>query len=100
MSQLIAKRLKEARKKSNLTQKQVGLKAGMEEDSASPRMNQYEKSKHTPDIATVERIAKALEIPAPYFYCEDDTLAELICLIGKLNEEKRHELLNSLRKEI
>ncbi|HGH8161022.1 TPA: helix-turn-helix domain-containing protein, partial [Vibrio cholerae] len=39
-------RLKEARKKAKLSQKALGVRIGMDESSASPRMNQYEKGKH------------------------------------------------------
>jgi transcriptional regulator with XRE-family HTH domain len=42
----ISERLKEARKKAKLSQKVLGVRIGMDESSASLRMNQYEKGKH------------------------------------------------------
>ena len=51
---VVARRLKEARVRAGLSQKQLGIKAGIEEFSASPRINQYERGKHTPDYGPSE----------------------------------------------
>jgi len=75
---VFGKRLKEARIAAGLTQEGLGVRAGIEEASASARMNQYEKGKHQPDYAVVERIAKVLNVPEAYFYAKDDGLAEII----------------------
>lgn len=72
------KRLKEARKAAKLTQENLGRKAGIDESSASARMNQYEKGTHAPDFSMVKSIATVLKVPTAYFYCEEDELAELI----------------------
>ncbi|TMP41294.1 XRE family transcriptional regulator [Pseudoalteromonas citrea] len=69
------KRLKEARKRKGLSQKQLGILAGMDEFSASARMNQYEKGVHTPDFKTVKALAKVLDVPTAFLFCEEDELA-------------------------
>jgi len=89
-------RLKDARKKANLSQKALGVCIGMDESSASPRMNQYEKGKHTPDVRTLKQLADELGVPLNYFFCEDKSSAELACLIAKMSEEKRKELISKL----
>ncbi|KTD58791.1 Helix-turn-helix domain protein [Legionella sainthelensi] len=76
----LPKRLKEARTAAGMSQKQLGIAAGMDEFSASPRINQYETGKHTPDFLTLKRIAMVLSVPTAYFYAEEDDLAELIRL--------------------
>jgi|SRR6266853_820697 len=81
---VVAKRLKEARLRAGMSQKQLGIKAGFDEFSASPRINQYERGKHTPDLSTVERLGKVLKVPAPYFYARDDSMAKAILLFGSL----------------
>ena len=48
--------------RAGLSQKQLGIKAGIDELSASPRIKQYERGKHTPDYSTVERLAKVLKV--------------------------------------
>ncbi|ENM5907585.1 helix-turn-helix transcriptional regulator [Vibrio mimicus] len=89
-------RLKEARKKAKLSQKALGVRIGMDESSASPRMNQYEKGRHTPDVQTLKLIADELGVPLNYFFCEDDESAELACLISELSVEERKTLIGQL----
>jgi len=74
----VSHRLREARLDSGLSQKVLGIKSGIDEFSASARMNQYETDKHVPDYWTIKRIAKVLKLPAAYFYCDDDELADVI----------------------
>ncbi len=75
---VIGMRLREARLRAGLSQKKLGILAGIDEFSASPRINQYERDKHTPEFRTVERLAKVLGVPTPYLYCRDNELAEWI----------------------
>ena len=72
------KRLKEARLRKGLSQKQLGILAGVDPSSASPRMNQYEKGVHTPDFQMVRALAKVLEVPTAFLFCEEDELAKYI----------------------
>ncbi|MCE0555594.1 helix-turn-helix transcriptional regulator [Motilimonas sp. E26] len=92
----IPKRLKDARQKAGFTQKELGMRIGMDQGSASGRMNHYEKGRHTPDISVLKRMAEELDVPLHYFFCEDDITAELVCLIDKLPEQNKLELLNLL----
>lgn len=91
-------RLKEARKKANLSQKSLGVRIGMDESTASPRMNQYEKGKHTPDIQTLKLIAGELDVPLNYFFCESENSARLACIIDKMTEDERRGLLEHMTK--
>lgn len=94
----IHKRLKEARIAKGLSQKKLGIAAGIDEFVASARMNQYEVGKHVPDFMILEKIAKALKLPTAYFYTTDDTLAELIQLYGMLSASKKRELLKFIKQ--
>ena len=60
---VFTKRLKEARTAAGYSQEKLGILAGIEEASASARMNQYERGKHQPDYSVVEKIAKILDVP-------------------------------------
>lgn len=75
---VFALRLKEARKRAEISQEKLGVLAGIDEFSASARMNQYERGKHVPDFLMAEKLAKVLGVPAAYFYARDDRLAEYI----------------------
>jgi len=92
----IPTRLKEARKKAGITQKDLGVRIGMEPSSASGRMNHYEKGRHTPDISTLQRIADDLGVPLNYFFCETEESAELACLVDKMTKEQKQALIKQL----
>ena len=94
----VAKRLKEARLRAGLSQKQLGIEAGIDAFSASPRINQYEKGKHTPDFATARRLAMVLGVPTPFLYAEDDIMAEGIISLGELPMRERRKVLVELQK--
>ncbi|MCD9489956.1 helix-turn-helix domain-containing protein [Photobacterium phosphoreum] len=91
-------RLKEARKKAKLSQKGLGVRIGMDESSASSRMNQYEKGKHAPDVQTLKLIADELGVPLNYFFCEDDLSAKLALAISKLSEKHKNQLVDIIEK--
>ncbi|RQW62535.1 helix-turn-helix domain-containing protein [Vibrio viridaestus] len=93
----IPKRLKEARKKMKISQKNLGISIGMESGTASARMNQYEKGVHTPDVRTLKLLAKELGVPLNYFFCEDDSTAEIATAISKLSEEQRSQVLEFIK---
>lgn len=71
----VPQRLKEARERAGLSQRELGLRAGMDPGSASARVNQYERGRHTPDFGTLASIAQVLNVPVAYFYAVEDGLA-------------------------
>ncbi len=90
---IVAKRLKEARLHAGISQKQLGIKAGIDEFSASARINQYERGKHMPDLQTLTRLAAVMTVPVPYFYCQDAELAAFIVKFSALGRAQRKRLL-------
>jgi transcriptional regulator with XRE-family HTH domain len=95
---IVAKRLKEARLRAGFSQKQVGILAGIDEFSASARINQYERGKHMPDLQTVTRLASVMRIAAPFFYCEDPELAEFVLKFSALGKAQKRRLLASMEE--
>lgn len=73
-------RLKEARLRKGISQQKLGVLAGIDEATASARMNQYERGIHVPDFELVCRLAEVLDVPSCYFYTLEDELAEQVCL--------------------
>ena len=84
-SELVARRLKEARARAGLSQRRLGILAGIHEDSASPRINQYERAKHQPDAQTLDRIGKVVGAPLAYFFTADDRMAALLVTLHRMN---------------
>ncbi|WP_045048078.1 helix-turn-helix domain-containing protein [Rouxiella chamberiensis] len=93
----IPERLRQARKKAGISQKDLGVKAGMDEGSASGRMNHYEKGRHAPDIETLRKIGTILNVPLSYFFCEDELSAEMVTLFQDLNENEKNNIIQILR---
>lgn len=90
---VFARRLKQARLRSGLTQEQLGIHAGIDEFSASARINQYEKGKHMPHLIMGQRLAGALHVPTSFLYEEDDLLAALLATAARLTRGKKKILL-------
>jgi transcriptional regulator with XRE-family HTH domain len=89
----VYKRLREARVAAGFSQKQLGIAAGIDEFSASSRVNQYETGKHVPDYLTLKNIGKVIKCPVAYFYTEDDDLAALISSFAKISKSKKLKLI-------
>jgi transcriptional regulator with XRE-family HTH domain len=92
-------RLKQARKAAGISQTELGLRIGFEPASASSRMNHYEKGRHLPDLETMRRMAKELNVPLAYFFCEGDDEAELLKLFSQLDSVRKAELLADLKNK-
>jgi transcriptional regulator with XRE-family HTH domain len=97
---IFARRLKEARKNTDLSQERLGVLAGIDEMSASARMNQYERGKHEPEFTMVERIAKILNVPEAYFYAKDDELAWLLVTYHRLSLMGRNEIVEAAKRVV
>ena len=84
-----SRRLREAREAHGISQRNLGIEAGLDEFVASTRVNRYETGVHQPDLQTLQRLAKVLGLPRAYFYAEDDELARLIANFKGQSKRKR-----------
>jgi len=84
-----SRRLREAREAYGISQRALGIEAGLDEFVASTRINRYETGVHQPDLQTLQRLAAILKLPVAYFYAEDDELAQLIANFKGRNKSKR-----------
>ncbi len=91
-------RLREARQRKGISQKGLGILAGIDEFSASARINQYERDKHVPDYSIAKRLARALGIPVTYLYADDDQLAEFILLFSKTRRQTRKQAMQLMER--
>ena len=95
---VVSQRLKQARLRAGLTQEGLGVKAGIDEMTASARMNQYERGMHLPRPFMLEHIARVLGVPLPFFYAADEELAEVVWRFGKLSKDERRKVLALMRQ--
>lgn len=84
-----SRRLREAREAHGISQRGLGIQAGLDEFVASTRVNRYETGVHQPDLQTLQRLAAVLGLPTAYFYAEEDELARLIAEFKGKGRRKR-----------
>jgi transcriptional regulator with XRE-family HTH domain len=96
-SSIFGTRLKEARLEAGLSQKQLGIEAGLDPFVASTRINRYELGIHKVDYTFAIRLAAVLKVPVAFLYAEDSELANLILVFGRLPKRKRTDLLSHAR---
>jgi len=90
-------RLKQARLAAGLSQKMLGIEAGIDAFVASTRINRYELGIHKPDLLTVRKLAEVLRVPMAFFYSDtDDEIAELLLRYGRTSAEVRQQVLELL----
>ncbi|EOS7193193.1 helix-turn-helix domain-containing protein [Escherichia coli] len=94
---IFCKRLKEARLAAGLSQKKLGIAAGIDEFVASTRINRYEKGVHEADIHTAQKLAQTLNVPLAYFYVENDQLATIVMNFDKLSEEDIENIIVKIK---
>lgn len=71
-------RLSDARTGAGLSQKALGILAGLDPSVASPRINQYERGVHSPSFPMLVALARVLKVPVAYFYCQDEDSAAML----------------------
>ena len=92
-------RLQEARLRADLSQKGLGLLAGLDPSVASPRINQYERGVHVPTYTTLSLLGNVLKVPVAYFYCQDDALATLLLDYHEASDSARKRISRAFRSE-
>ena len=92
-------RLKQARLAKGLSQKRLGIAAGIDEFVASARINRYEKGVHEVNIETAQLLADVLNVPLAYFYTVDEELAELMLLFISLTKDAKIDVLDFAKKK-
>jgi len=97
---VLSRRLKEARERKGLSQRQLGIAAGLDRFVASTRINRYEKGVHHPDPVTVQRVADALGVPAAYLLASDDKLARLILAFNSLPAKAQERVVSELEQMV
>lgn len=81
----IPKRIKELRTQKGWSQTKLGVEIGLDEGTASARINRYEKGVHVPDYSTLKKLAAVLDVPVFYFWVEDEELELVKTLLGNRN---------------
>lgn len=97
-STVFGMRLRNARLRAEIPQDRLGVMIGLDEATASARMSRYETGVHTPPFEIVQSLGKVLSVPTAYFFCEDESLADLVSYWGTLKKTDREKALHLLRQ--
>jgi transcriptional regulator with XRE-family HTH domain len=76
---------------------QLGVNAGFDELSAGARISQYESGVHVPLIPIARHLARALDVPLAYLYCDEDEFAEALVDLFRMKPAARSAKLKALR---
>lgn len=90
------KRLKEARLANGLSQKDLGVAAGLDEFVASTRINRYEVGVHQADYPMAVRLARVLKVPVAYLYCDSNEMASMLLAFHRASKAARRAALKVL----
>lgn len=94
---VFSRRLKEARIGTGLSQRALGVRAGLDPSVASTRINRYERGIHVPDPATTVKLAEVLSVPVAYFYAQGDRMARMIKAFDALDTAEQEKILKVAR---
>lgn len=97
---VLSRRLKQARERKGLSQKQLGIAAGLDRFVASTRVNRYERGVHQPDPVTVQRMADALGVPVAYLFASDERLARMILAFNDLPAQTQERVVREIERMI
>ncbi|MDB5763968.1 MAG: hypothetical protein JWQ21_2963 [Herminiimonas sp.] len=97
-NEIWGRRLKQARSAAGLSQKQLGIQAGLDAFVASTRINRYERGVHKADYKIAQHLASILQVPTGYFYTEDDALADLMVTYHRLPDKGKNDIMKLVRK--
>ncbi|GAB2883711.1 hypothetical protein GCM10027093_18320 [Paraburkholderia jirisanensis] len=93
-SSVFGTRLKEARLTAGLSQRQLGIEAGLDPFVASTRINRYELGIHKVEYTFALRLAEVLRVSVAFFYADDTELARLILAFSQLSNVRRGQLVS------
>lgn len=91
-STVFGRRLREARLRAGIPQDRLGVEVGLDEATASTRISRYETGVHEPPFDTAVQLARALGVPTPYLYCEDDELAAVLLGWARLSKSDKKRI--------
>jgi len=95
---VLSRRLEQARERKGLSQKQLGIAAGLDCFVASTRINRSERGVHQPDPVTVQRMADALGVPTAYLFASNERLARMILAFDALFSKAQGRVIAEIER--
>lgn len=81
-----------------LSQAALGREIGLPDETASTRINRYERGVSEPDLRTAEAMAKALGVSLSYLLAPDDRTAQLLKAFDGLSAAQKDKAIALVQK--
>lgn len=91
-------RLTQAREALGFSQRELGSRMGLPDETAATRINRYERGGSEPDLHTAQAVADALGVPLSWLVCTDARLAEMIHGFAQLKPSVQKVWLAELKE--
>ncbi|MDQ7313759.1 helix-turn-helix transcriptional regulator [Stenotrophomonas sp. Sm8] len=92
----MAARLRQARGRRGLSQREVGMRMGLDKDTASARISRYESGAMSISLEALFELAQALDVPPAYLLATTPALADAILALGVQSEAQQIKLSQAL----
>ncbi|HDS1106776.1 MULTISPECIES: helix-turn-helix domain-containing protein [Stenotrophomonas] len=95
---VVAARLRQARQLRGFSQREVGVRMGLDKDTASARISRYESESMAISLESLFELAAALDVPPAYLLASSPAMASAILALGEHNEAQQVRLAEVLEK--
>ncbi|HGM7061750.1 helix-turn-helix transcriptional regulator [Stenotrophomonas maltophilia] len=92
----MAARLRQAREWRGLSQREVGMRMGLDKDTASARISRYESGAMSISLEALFELAQALDVPPAYLLATTPAMADVILALGVQSEAQQAKLSQAL----
>lgn len=93
---VVAARLRQARALRGLSQRETGVRMGLNKDTASARISRYESESMAISLEALFELAQALEVPPAYLLATTPAMADAILTLGGESEAQQAKLAQVL----
>ncbi len=89
---MVAARLRQARQLRGYSQREVGVRMGLDKDTASARISRYESESMAISLESLFELAQALDVPPAYLLATTPAMANAILALGGESEAQQAKL--------
>ncbi|WP_133951941.1 helix-turn-helix domain-containing protein [Rhodanobacter sp. TND4FH1] len=93
---VVAARLRQARQLRGFSQREVGVRMGLDKDTASARISRYESEAMAVSLDSLFELARALDVPPAYLLATTQAMADAILFLGSQSETQQVKLAEAL----
>ncbi|KTF36579.1 helix-turn-helix domain-containing protein [Xanthomonas vesicatoria] len=94
--EIVAARLRQARERRGLSQREVGMRMGLDKDTASARISRYESGAMSISLEALFEMAEALEVPPAFLLASSPGMADAIMALGEQSHSQQEQLAKVL----